>query len=63
MSTKPVAQCTDQEILEYAAGLGYSFTLEDCHEIKHPASFVARLLPAGETLEQAVNDYLDAFER
>jgi len=58
-SDQPVAQCTDQQIIEYAAGLGYSLSLEDCHEIKHPA----RPLPAGETLEQAVNDYLDAFER
>lgn len=47
---------THEEIKTYALSLGYEFTDDDCQELSD-GSF------EGETLEDAVNDYLNAYER
>ena len=47
---------TYQEIKEYANILGFTFSDEDCQELLDSSY-------EGETLAQAVNDYLDAYER
>lgn len=43
-------------VISYAASLGYVFTESDAREI------IETSYPT-ETVEEAVNDYLDAFER
>ena len=51
---------TTQEIIQCAKELGYTFdeaTAQDVLDTK-PTWFTE-----GETVQQAVNDYLDAFER
>lgn len=58
---KLLSNCTDAEIMAYSAALGYTFTLQDCEELRALGIFPA--LQAGETLAQAVSDFLNAFER
>ncbi len=47
---------TNDEIKKYALSLGYEFTDEDCDELRADTY-------EGETVEDAVNDFLDAYER
>ena len=47
---------TVAEIITYASSLGYQFEIWDAEEI-------IRTAYEGETVEEAVNDYLDAYER
>jgi hypothetical protein len=47
---------TNEKIKAYALSLGYEFTDEDCADIIGTSY-------EGETVEHAVNDFLDAFER
>jgi hypothetical protein len=47
---------TNEKIKAYASSLGYEFTDEDCADIIGTSY-------EGETVEHAVNDFLDAFER
>ena len=47
---------TNEEIKTYALSKGYIFTNTDCEELKND-SF------EGETLSEALEDYLSAFER
>lgn len=47
---------TYEAIKSYALSLGYEFTNDDCQELLE-GTF------EGETLENAVNDYLNAYER
>lgn len=55
---KLLRNCTDAEIIAYAAQLGYTFTSEDCNDLMSPmfGSF-------NETLAHAVSDFLNAYER
>ena len=48
---------TNEDIKAFADNLGYTFTDEDCQELRETQVFT------DETVEQAVNDYLDAYER
>ena len=54
--TKWLMDCTNKEIKDYADSLGYDFNDEDCAELRKPGY-------VDETLEEAVNDFLDAYER
>lgn len=47
---------TNEQIKAYALSKGYIFNDEDCDEVK-ASSF------DGETLREAIDDYLNAFER
>lgn len=47
---------TNDEIKKYALYLGYEFTDEDCDELRADTY-------EGETVKDAVNDFLDAYER
>lgn len=47
---------TDDAIKEYALSLGYDFNEQDCDELRAESY-------DGETVEDAVNDYLNAYER
>lgn len=47
---------TNDEIKKYALSLGYVFTDEDCADLQLDSY-------EGETVEDAVNDFLDAYER
>ena len=51
---------TDEDIIKFAQAMGYTLTAEDCTELrKNP-------LPdfnGDETVSEAVNDYLNAYER
>lgn len=47
---------TNDDIKTYALSLGYTFNDEDC-DLLRAESY------RGETVEDAVNDYLDAYER
>jgi hypothetical protein len=47
---------TNEQIKTYALSKGYIFTNADCEELKNN-SF------EGETLREAIEDYLSAFER
>ena len=53
--------CTNKEIKDYADSLGYDFSNEDCMEIRRPVAPFHN--PGKETLEEAVNDFLNAYER
>jgi hypothetical protein len=55
-SVLPRLRMTNEEIKAYASSLGYAFTDEDCADIIGTSY-------EGETVEHAVNDFLDAFER
>lgn len=48
---------TNEDIKTFTDNLGYTFTDEDCQEIRETQVF------PDETVEQAVNDFLDAYER
>lgn len=52
----PSDELTVRGIISYAESLGYKLTEEDADHI------IATSYPT-ETVEEAVNDYLDAFER
>ena len=52
----PNPNLTYEAIITYAASQGYVFTESDAREI------IAASYPT-ETVEEAVNDYLDAYER
>ena len=47
---------TYDNLKAYAKNLGYDFSDEDCDEI-------IRTSHNGETVSEAVNDFLDAYER
>lgn len=47
---------THDEIKQYALSLGYEFNDDDCIDLLDNTF-------NGETVENAVNDYLNAFER
>lgn len=47
---------TNEEIKTYALSKGYIFSDDDCQELINGAF-------EGETLREAINDYLSAFER
>jgi hypothetical protein len=55
-SVLPRLRMTNKEIKAYASSLGYEFTDADCADIIGTSY-------EGETVEHAVNDFLDAFER
>lgn len=56
MKTKLLAQATDQQVIDAAHLIGYTFDAEDV------AALRAESYP-DETLYHAINDYLDAYER
>ena len=58
---KLLSNCTDSEIMAYSAALGYTFTPQDCEALRAPP--MLPWLTRRETLAQAVNDFLNAFER
>ena len=47
---------TNKQIIAYAKTLDYEFTYEDCEEIRQTSVF------PDETMEDAVNDFLSAYE-
>jgi hypothetical protein len=47
---------THEQLKQYSESIGYTLNDEDCEDIIQ-TSYI------GETVEQAVNDYLDAYER
>ena len=56
----PLEGASDEQVIAYADSQGYQLTPEDVQEIRRGGLLVNRL---GETVSQAVNDFLDAFER
>ena len=56
----PLEEASDEQVIAYADSQGYQFTPEDVQEIRRGGLLVNR---SGETVSQAVNDFLDAFER
>jgi hypothetical protein len=50
---------TNEQIRTYAAALGYEFNDADAQDVRDTASFIW----GEETMQDAVNDYLNAFER
>jgi hypothetical protein len=59
--SKLLMDCTNKEIKDYADSLGYDFSNEDCIEIRRAVAPFHN--PGEETLEEAVNDFLNAYER
>lgn len=53
---KLLKDCLFTEIQEEAKKMGYVFSVEDCQELVKDSY-------EGETLSEALNDYLDAYER
>lgn len=51
---------SDTDIKDLAASLGYDFSDDDCADLRRTQ---APYNSETETLWEAVNDYLDAFER
>jgi hypothetical protein len=51
-----LANTTNEQVKAYAEKMGYTFLDEDCEHLR-AESF------KGETLKQAINDYLNAYER
>jgi hypothetical protein len=58
---KLLKDATAAEVIAYAGKLGYVLTVEDVLEIKRGSSLPVDL--SGETIAEAVEDYLSAFER
>ena len=56
---KLLTEATDAEIIAFADELGYTFTAEDCEALRNPS---IPALTEGETVSQAVNDFINAFE-
>ena len=56
---KLLSEATNAEIIQYADEIGYAFTEEDCEALRNPS---VRALTEGETVSEAVNDFVDAFE-
>ena len=56
----PLEKASDEQVIAYADSEGYELTLEDVQEIRRGGLLVNR---SGETVSQAVDDFLDAFER
>ena len=54
--TMYLIDATNEEIKTYALSKGYIFSDDDCQELINGAF-------EGETLREAINDYLSAFER
>ena len=52
-----LTSATNEDIKKMADGLGYELTDEDCEDIRGSSC------DPRETVEQAVNDYLNAYER
>lgn len=52
-----LTQATNQEIKKTACMLGYDLTDEDCEDMRRTSN------DPRETVEQAVNDFLNAYER
>lgn len=53
---KLLSEATDDEIIAFADDMGYTLTVEDCQAIREGGR-------DGETIREAVNDFLDAYER
>lgn len=56
----PLDGASDEQVIAYADSQGYQLTPEDVQEIRSGGLLVNR---SRETVSQAVNDFLDAFER
>ena len=56
----PLDEASDEQVIAYADSQGYQLTPEDVQEIRRGGLLVNR---SGETVSQAVDDFLDAFER
>ena len=56
----PLEGASDRQVIAYADSQGYQLTPEDVQEIRRGGLLVD---PSTETVAQAVNDFLDAFER
>ena len=56
----PLEGASDEQVIAYADSQGYQLTPEDVQEIRRGGLLVNR---SGETVSQAVDDFLDAFER
>jgi hypothetical protein len=53
---KLLSAATDDEIIAFADDMGYTLTVEDCQAIREGER-------DGEIIREAVNDFLDAYER
>lgn len=51
-----LSEASNSEVKAYCSSLGYEFTDDDVAELRAESYAI-------ETVEQAVNDYLDAYER
>lgn len=60
LGRKLLSNCTDSEIMAYSAALGYTMNAQDCEELRAPPF---PWLNNSETLAQAVNDFLNSYER
>ena len=56
----PLEKASDEQVIAYADSQGYQLLPDDVQEIRRGGLLVNR---SGETVSQAVNDFLDAFER
>ena len=56
----PLEGASDEQVIAYADSQGYQLLPDDVQEIRRGGLLVNR---SGETVSQAVNDFLDAFER
>jgi hypothetical protein len=59
LAEKLLTICTDAEIIRFAASEGYTLSEADCAEMRKTPLYK---LPA-ETLEEALEDFLNAYER
>jgi hypothetical protein len=59
---KLLKDATNAEIKKFAASFryGYEFSDEDCQEIRRPIAVIH--CPDNETLEEAVDDFIRAYE-
>ena len=56
----PLEGASDEQVIAYADSQGYQLLPDDVQEIRRGGLLVNR---SGETVSQAVDDFLDAFER
>ena len=56
----PLEGASDEQVIAYADSQGYQLLPDDVQEIRRGGLLVNR---SGETVSQAVDEFLDAFER
>jgi hypothetical protein len=61
MGDQLLSTATSGAVIRYAASLGYDLTQADVIEIKKGS--VVRFYGSKETIAEAVDDFLDAYER